>query len=34
VNRLAALIQKRYGKTRDDAELDMQRWIEVHRRRG
>lgn len=33
-DRLAGLIQERYGKTRDDAELEVRRRIEVHRLRG
>lgn len=33
-DRLAGLIQKRDGKTRNDAELEVRRWIEVPRPRG
>jgi uncharacterized protein YjbJ (UPF0337 family) len=32
-DRLAGLIQERCGKTRDDAELEVRRWIEAHRPR-
>ncbi|WP_027795244.1 CsbD family protein [Paraburkholderia acidipaludis] len=31
VDRLAGLIQERYGKTRDEAEQEVRRWIEAHR---
>jgi uncharacterized protein YjbJ (UPF0337 family) len=32
-DRLTGLIQERYGKTRDEAELEVRRWIEAHRPR-
>ncbi|CAG9198979.1 putative stress response protein [Paraburkholderia tropica] len=30
-DRLAGLIQERYGKTRDEAELEVRRWFDAHR---
>lgn len=32
-DRLAGLIQERYGKTRDEAELEVRRWFDAHRPR-
>ncbi|MFP6558505.1 CsbD family protein [Paraburkholderia sp. B3] len=34
VDRLAGLIQERYGKTRDEAEQEVRRWVEAHRPRN
>ena len=31
VDRLAGLIQERYGKTRDEAEKEVRRWFDAHR---
>ncbi|MCG5074623.1 CsbD family protein [Paraburkholderia tagetis] len=28
--RLVGLIQERYGKTRDEAEREVHRWLETH----
>ncbi|MEM5326739.1 CsbD family protein [Paraburkholderia sp. JHI2823] len=33
-DRLAGLIQERYGKTRDEAELEVRRWFDAHGPRG
>ncbi|NIE64932.1 CsbD family protein [Burkholderia sp. Ax-1719] len=30
-DRLAGLIQERYGKTRDEAEQEVKRWFDAHR---
>jgi uncharacterized protein YjbJ (UPF0337 family) len=32
-DRLAGMIQERYGKTRDEAELEVRRFMEAHRPR-
>ncbi|HEV3428473.1 MAG TPA: CsbD family protein [Paraburkholderia sp.] len=31
LDRLAGLIQERYGKTRDEAEREVKRWFDAHR---
>ncbi|QGZ61901.1 CsbD family protein [Paraburkholderia acidisoli] len=30
-DRLAGLIQEKYGKTRDEAELEVRRWFDANR---